>query len=307
MENVKKVIVICGGSSSEREISLQSGQGVFKALCELGYETTLKDFNDLKDLYELKNFDFVFIALHGHEGEGGQLQRKLDDLKIVYSGSKSKACKDSWNKKLTKEILKDNKINTPIWLEVFFDMTLAKNGLQTSSYDRFRPFNYLFLKPEEDGSSTDIFKISNDEELIDAYKRCSNPNRNFLFEEYIDGKELTVTIIDGESFPPLEIITENEFYDYDAKYISNNTKLSKAELSNDELNEINAISLSAYNLLDCSGWARIDFIQNKKGIFYIIEINTVPGMTSHSCVPKSASLVGVSYNKVVQKIIDASF
>ena len=149
MENVNKVIVICGGSSSEREISLQSGQGVFKALCELGYETTLKDFNDLKDLYELKNFDFVFIALHGHEGEGGQLQRKLDDLKIVYSGSKSKACKDSWNKKLTKEILKDNKINTPIWLEVFFDMTLAKNGLQTSSYDRFRPFNYLFLKPED--------------------------------------------------------------------------------------------------------------------------------------------------------------
>ena len=83
MENVKKVIVICGGSSSERDISLQSGQGVFKALCELGYETTLKDFNDLKDLYELKIFDFVFIALHGHEGEGGQLQRKLDDLKIV--------------------------------------------------------------------------------------------------------------------------------------------------------------------------------------------------------------------------------
>ena len=118
---------------------------------------------------------------------------------------------------------------------------------------------------------------------------------------------MTVTIIDGQSFPPLEIITENEFYDYDAKYISNNTKLSKAELSNDELNEINALSLSAYNLLDCSGWARIDFIQNKKGIFYIIEINTVPGMTSHSCVPKSASLVGMSYNKVVQKIIDASF
>ena len=85
MESVKKVIVICGGSSSEREISLQSGQGVYKALCDLGYETTLIDFNDLKDLYELKNFDFVFIALHGHEGEGGQLQRKLDDLKIVYS------------------------------------------------------------------------------------------------------------------------------------------------------------------------------------------------------------------------------
>ena len=145
-------------------------------MCELGYETTLKDFNDLKDLYELKNFDFVFIALHGHEGEGGQLQRKLDDLKIAYSGSKSKACKDSWNKKLTKEILKDNKINTPIWLEVFFDMTLAKNGLQTSSYDRFRPFNYLFLKPEEDGSSTDIFKISNDEELIDLFEEVEKIN-----------------------------------------------------------------------------------------------------------------------------------
>ena len=306
MENVNKVIVICGGSSSEREISLQSGQGVFKALCELGYETTLKDFNDLKDLYELKNFDFVFIALHGHEGEGGQLQRKLDDLKIVYSGSKSKACKDSWNKKLTKEILKDNKINTPIWLEVFFDMTLAKNGLQTSSYERFRPFNYLFLKPEEDGSSTDIFKISNDEELIDAYKRCSNPNRNFLFEEYIEGREFTVTIINKECFPPIEIVTKNEFYDYDAKYISDDTLHIEANLTEKELDNIRSISLDAFEALECNVWARIDLLQDKEGNFFIIEINTVPGMTSHSNVPKSGSLLGLTYNEIVKKIIDAS-
>ena len=307
MVKINKIAVLCGGSSSEREISLQSGEGVHNAICDLGYESDLIDFKNLSNLNELKIYDFIFIVLHGFEGEGGKLQKELDDLNIRYSGSGSKACANTWNKKITKEILKENNINTPISIDITeFSDQIARNGLNISSYDCFRPFNHLFLKPEADGSSIDIFKISDDESLKNAYKKCTNRKRGFLFEEYIEGRELTVTVINKECFPPIEIITKNEFYDYDAKYISDDTLHIQAKLSLDELIDINSISLKAFNALGCKGWARIDFLQNNDGKFYVIEVNTAPGMTAHSNVPKSGSLIGLTYNKVVQKIIDAS-
>ena len=307
MGDISKIAVLYGGCSSEREVSLQSGMGVHNAICDLGYESDLIDFKDLNNLYELKIYDFIFIALHGFEGESGKLQKDLDDLNILYSGSGPEACSKTWNKKITKKILEKNNINTPISIGITeFSYQVANNGLNISSYDCFRPFNYLFLKPDEDGSSIDIFKISDDESLKNAYKKCTNHKRGFLFEEYIEGRELTVTVIDKECFPPIEIITKNEFYDYDAKYISGDTLHIEAKLTKSELVDIKSISLEAFEALNCKAWARIDLIQDKKGNFYVIEINTVPGMTSHSNVPKSGSLLGLTYNEVVQKIIDAS-
>ena len=307
MGSINTIAVLYGGSSSEREVSIQSGMGVHNAICDLGYESDLIDFKDLNNLNELKIFDFIFIALHGFEGESGKLQKDLNDLNILYSGSGPAACSKTWNKKITKKILKENDINTPISISISeFSYQVANNGLNMSPYDCFRPFNYLFLKPDEDGSSIDIFKISDDESLKNAYKKCTNNKRGFLFEEYIEGRELTVTVIDKECFPPIEIITKNEFYDYDAKYISDDTLHIEAKLSKSELIDIKSISLEAFEALNCKAWARIDLIQDKKGNFYVIEINTVPGMTSHSNVPKSGSLLGLTYNEVVQKIIDAS-
>jgi len=307
MGDINKIAVLYGGCSSEREVSLQSGMGVHNAICDLGYESDLIDFKDLNNLHELKIYDFIFIALHGFEGESGKLQKDLDDLNILYSGSGPEACSKTWNKKITKKILKENNINTPISIGISeFSYQVANNGLNISPYDCFRPFNYLFLKPDEDGSSIDIFKISDDESLKNAYIKCTNHKRGFLFEEYIEGRELTVTVIDKECFPPIEIITKNEFYDYDAKYISDETLHIEAKLTKSELVDIKSISLEAFEALNCKAWARIDLIQDKKGNFYVIEINTVPGMTSHSNVPKSGSLLGLTYNEVVQKIIDAS-
>ena len=307
MEEIKKVAVLCGGSSSEREISLQSGQGVYEAIYNLGYESDLIDFKDLSNLKELKIYDFIFIVLHGFEGEGGKLQKDLEDLNILYSGSGPEACSKTWNKKITKKILKENNINTPISISIEkFSYQVAENGLNIPLYDCFRPFNCLFLKPDADGSSIDIFKISDDESLKNAYKNCTNRKRGFLFEEYIEGRELTVTIINQECFPPIEIVTKNEFYDYDAKYISDDTLHIQAELSSDELKDIKSISLDAFNTLGCKGWARIDLLQDNDGKFYVIEVNTAPGMTVHSNVPKSGGFIGLSYKEVVQKIIDAS-
>ena len=194
--NHKNIAVLCGGSSSEREISILSGKGVYKAIIEFGYESELIEFDDLNNLEELKNYDFVFIALHGFEGEGGLLQKKLDDLNIPYTGSNSEACKNTWNKKLTKEILEKNNIKTPMWHEIGkFSKTIVNKGLEISPFERFKPFKYLFLKPQEDGSSVDIFKISDTQSLKNAYRECANHDRGFMFEEFIDGREFTVTII----------------------------------------------------------------------------------------------------------------
>ena len=309
MEKINKIAVLYGGSSSEREISIQSGEGVYKSIIELGYIADLIEINDLEELSELKVYDFIFIALHGFEGESGSLQKCLDDLNILYSGSGSKCCKNTWNKKLAKQILEQKNINTPLWSEVSklpsFDSPEAK--FSAKHFDKFRPFDAVFLKPQEDGSSIDIFKITNEESNRNAIKECSNPERGFIYEEYIDGREFTITIVDNECFPPIEIISKNEFYDYDAKYLSDKTLLIEAKLTRKELTEINKTATDAFKALDCDGWARVDLIQGGDSKFYVIEINTVPGMTSHSCVPKSGSFLGLSYNEVVKKIIDASF
>jgi len=321
MGSINKIAVIYGGTSSEREISLLSGDGVHKALIELGYESDLIDYKNISNIKDLKIYDFVFIALHGFEGENGDLQKDLDNLGISYSGSKSQACKLTWNKKYTKEILEHAAVNTPKMIAFSkFPDSLRKDFLWLSSFDAFRRenyvvdqtgadpgFEYIFLKPQEDGSSVDIFKISDFNSLKEAYQKCTNRNRGFIFEEFIDGKEFTVTIVNGECFPPIQIISKNEFYDYDAKYISNDTVLAEAKLSDIELGRIKKISIDAFNILGCKAWGRVDLMQcNKTGEFYVIEINTVPGMTNHSCVPKSGSFLGLSYNEVVKRIIDAS-
>jgi len=307
MESIKKIAVIYGGSSSEREISVQSGEGIHAALNELGYVSSLVDFRNLQNISSLCEYDFIFIALHGFEGEGGALQKNLDDLNIPYSGSAWKACSNTWSKKLTKEILNKNGINTPKSINLKkFSKEIAEGGLNNSFFDPLKPFDHLFLKPDADGSSVDIFKIGNDENLENAYEVCTNHNRNYIFEEYIEGRELTVTIINKECFPPIEIITKNEFYDYHAKYISDETLHIEANLSSSELIEIKKISAKAFELLGCKAWARVDLLQDKDNNFYIIEINTVPGMTEHSCVPKSGGFLGISYNEIVKMIIDAS-
>ena len=299
MEEIKKIIVICGGSSSEREISLRSGKGVYDALKKLGYETTIVDFKTISDFNIFKTYDLIFIALHGFEGEGGNLQEKFDDLSIPYTGSGPEACRNTWDKNTCKTILKSHNVMTPSWK---YYETLKP--FLNEPFKDFQNKNY-FLKPSQEGSSVDIFKIKDDKDFMVALNKANNIDRPFLMENCIDGKEFTVTIINDECMPVIEIVTENEFYDYDAKYISNNTGLIEANLTSEEHSAINVVASNAYNALNCRGWARIDILQDITGQFHVLEINTVPGMTSHSCVPKSGSFLGLEYEEVVQNIINA--
>ena len=301
---ISSVVVLYGGTSSEREISLQSGQNIYEALQNLGYKAELLDFKDLEDIDKLTDYDFVFIALHGHEGESGLLQENLDRLGIKYSGSDSIGCKNTWNKRRFKDLLMSAAISTPK-----YQSYKSLNGLTIEDYKSLsflNTNNSIFLKPAADGSSVDTFEIKNENEFIEAIKSVHDKDREFIFEQGIKFKEFTVTIIDKDIYPPIEILADGDFYNYEAKYISEDTQLIKAELSDEEQLKIQEIAIQAFNISGASGWGRVDLVQDIFKNFYILEINTVPGMTSHSCVPRSGSLSGLTYNDVVKNIINAS-
>lgn len=301
---IRSVVVLYGGTSSEREISLQSGQNIYEALQNLGLKAELLDFKDLEHIDKLRDYDFVFIALHGHEGESGLLQENLDRLGIKYSGSDSIGCKNTWNKRRFKDLLMSAAISTPK-----YQSYKSLNGLTIEDYKSLsflNTNNSIFLKPAADGSSVDTFEIKNENEFIEAIKSVHDKDREFIFEQGIKFKEFTVTIIDKDIYPPIEILADGDFYNYEAKYISEDTQLIKAELSDEEQLKIQEIAIQAFNISGASGWGRVDLVQDIFKNFYILEINTVPGMTSHSCVPRSGSLSGLTYNDVVKNIINAS-
>jgi len=301
---IKKVIVLYGGKSSEREVSLESGKYIYQAAKDLGYEAQLVDYpkNFLSD--QLTKNDFIFIALHGEDGESGELQKLLQQKSIPFSGSHYQACINTWNKNTCKKLLRDNKIPTPEWITIPSLLEMEKD-LESPFFDQLRPFKELFLKPAEDGSSIDVFKISNNKELELAISDCINPRRQFIFEESIDFKELTVPILNGKCLPAVEIKTSESFYNFNAKYVNEDTQLSKLILSKDEKNQLEEICLRALDVMGCRGWLRVDLLQDSNNNFYVLEVNTVPGMTSHSLFPKSAQSIGLSYNDLVQEIINA--
>ena len=299
MESINKIAVLYGGSSAEREVSIESGKRVHDAIIELGYECKKFDINDVDDLNTLTNFDFIFIALHGEEGESGVLQKQLESIGLPYTGSNAESCSRSWNKSISKDLIRKNGMKTPDSIQINNSLNFKR------SYEDI-PFDHFFIKPSMDGSSVNIFEIKNENEYKATIKKLNTLNGPFILEEAIKFKEYTVTIIGELVLPPIEIKTSNSFYDYEAKYISDDTDLVEANYSDEWLDNIKNFAKNSYQSLGCSGWARVDILEDKDGHFYFLELNSSPGMTSHSCVPKSGEFMGLTYNEIVQKIIDAS-
>jgi len=302
---IKKIAVLYGGMSAERDISIESGKNIYAAILELGYEVSLIDYPKEFTNAVMENHDYLFIALHGKDGESGDLQKILSDKSIPYSGSDAIACFRTWNKARCKEILNLNNIPTPQWVSV---STLSKESCNLAS-DKFNIFNLsnpLFLKPAEEGSSIDVFKITNESDLSEAIQNCANHNRPFIFEECIEHKELTVPVLNGRCLPAVEIITSESFYNYKAKYEKNDTQLLQINYSPKKQKILESICMNAFNLMGCKGWARIDLLQDYEGGFYVLEINTVPGMTAHSLFPASAESAGLDYKSLIQEIINES-
>lgn len=311
MDKVKKVCVLCGGESSERDVSLKSGQFIYKSLLNLGYQAELIDFIESNFMYieqddlaiwinkKLRKFDLVFIALHGAEGEMGYLQEEFEKYGINYTGSNEKACRDTWNKRICKDILKKNNIPTPKYEEFWTgDQSIIESAERLK--EKFK--NGAFIKPTEEGSSIDIFKITNFSKENLKKIMIQLHSQVVIIEDFIDGREFTVGFLNDQILEPLEIVTDREFYDYFAKYHDDDTQITKADLSKDKIKELKMIAKKSFEVLGLSVWGRVDIMQDKRGNFFVLEINTVPGMTDHSLFPYAAKLNGLSFDELVDEI-----
>lgn len=300
-----KIAVLCGGMSSEAEVSMRSGKGCFEALKRLGYsnaEMVVVDKDIAKTLKE-GNYEYAFNALHGKYGEDGCIQGMLEILGIPYAGCGVMASSICMNKEFTKRILS----TCP-------DIPMAKSAFVRKGEDvmeKTKDLTYpLFTKPVCEGSSFGMTKVNRPEELKAAYELAVKYNNNVLVEEFIDGFFVTVGVLEceGEPFATeiLEIRPKNEWYDYEAKYKSGMSDfIVPARLSEEVTKHVKDVAVKAFETAGCSGVARVDFMM-KDDVPYLLEINTSPGMTATSDLPAQAAAMGISYDELVLCILNSA-
>ena len=299
----KKVGVLFGGLSAERDISLLSGNAILCALKEKGYETCPIDVDkDVAMRLLTDRIDVAFIALHGRWGEDGTIQGMLEIMGIPYTGSGVLASALAMNKWMTKKVLMFHRLQTPDF-QVLHVENKPKNRLEKNIGLGYP----LVVKPVSEGSTIGISVVKNEGQLKKATKEAFRFNDQIIIEEFIDGSEITVGILNGTPLPVIEIVPKSGFYDYDSKYTSGMTEyIFPARLANEQLSEIQNIALKAYKALGCHGAARVDMISDLKGNANILEINTVPGMTKTSLLPKAAYHAGYDFNALVKEMLESA-
>ena len=299
-----KIAVLAGGMSSEAEVSMRSGKGCFEALKRLGYnnaELVIVDKN-ISQVLQNGNYDYAYNALHGKYGEDGCIQGVLEILQIPYSGCGVMASSVCMNKEYTKRILStDSEI--PLIKSVF---VRKGEDVKLKTKDLKYP---LITKPVSEGSSFGMTKVNTPDELERAYLEAVKYNDDVLIEEYLVGICATVGVLEceGEAFATeiLELRPKNEWYDYEAKYTKGMTEfILPAELSDELTEKVKKIAVKAHNLAGCSGVSRVDFLI-VDGIPYVLEINTSPGMTETSDLPAQAAAMNISYDELVQLILNS--
>ena len=297
MAEAGHVVLLMGGTSPEREISLLSGQAVASSLSSLGVHTTIIDVGEnIVDELRSAAPDLVVNMLHGQGGEDGVIQGYMDLLQIPYTGSGVLASALAMDKVKSKQI----------WCQM---------GLATASFtvlndesdwgEIIASFERAVVKPIYGGSSLGIAVVDSPESLKRAYTEACGFQQGVMAEQYIEGPEYSTGILDDELMPTILLETDREFFDFTAKYIDEGTRIvCPAPLSRERMDAAEALVKSAYSALGCSGLARVDFMEDAAGEFFLLEVNTVPGMTSHSFVPKSAARVGIDFDELVLRILD---
>jgi len=291
---MKKVAVLFGGNSDEKEVSLHTGLAVIEAI-KKDYEIVSINMGDeYSDLYKkLIDVDVVFIALHGGYGEDGRLQKYLDKHSIQYTGSGSLASSIAMDKNKTKIIAK--KHNVPV---IEWEM-INKNSNSINTKLEYP----LIIKPNDGGSTIGIYYVENINKLKSSVSSAFSYSDNLMIEKYIKGREISVPILDNQILPLIEILPSGFIYDYDSKYKANGSKYIVPAKINDKLVRlISEAALSVYRAIGCRHYARVDFLLDNNE-YFLLEINTLPGLTSTSLIPKSANHVGLSYRKLVKSII----
>ncbi|QIW16765.1 D-alanine--D-alanine ligase [Pasteurellaceae bacterium RH1A] len=297
----EKIAVLFGGVSAEREVSLNSGAAVLEALKSQGYNVEGIDTKDfpIEKLKE-RGIQRVFNILHGGIGENGVLQGALEQQGIPYTGCGVMASAITLDKFRTKLLWKAVGLPTA-------DMVVIRRGQVVDSEAILAKLGLpVFVKPSSEGSSVGVSKVKTAEALLPAIEEALKHDEIVLVEENLSGKEYSVPVLDGQVLPAVQIIPEGEFYDYHAKYISDNTQYVCPALSDERQAQVAELVKAAYDVVGCRGWSRIDVMENGKGEFNLVEVNTCPGMTSHSIFPKSAAQVGYSFEALVAKVLELS-
>ena len=294
---MKKIAVLMGGSSAERAISLQSGQAVLTALQQQGMTAIGIDVDHtIIEQLIAGQYSHAFIALHGRGGEDGQIQAVLSSLGIAYTGSSVTGSVLSMNKAVSKAIWQQQGLPTAA-----FQRITQETHLQTVIDDIGSP---LIVKPASEGSSIGMNRVNQVSELEQALQLANDYDDEVIAERWIDGSEYTVAILDDTALPIIQLKTPHAFYDYAAKYEANTTQYcQQTDLSSEEKTVCQQLALSAFKALHMSGWGRIDIMRCQKGQFYLLEANSVPGMTAHSLVPMAAKSAGITMSSLVQQIL----
>lgn len=297
MNDFGKVAVMFGGRSAERAVSLKSGSMVLAALTNQGVDAHPFDPAE-QSLGQLatQDFDRAFIALHGGHGEDGTMQGALEVLGIPYTGSGVLACALAMDKWRTKLLWQSAGVPTPAFAmldaDSDFDAVTKQLGLP------------IMVKPANEGSSIGMSKVRNAAELRDAYELAAKYDPLVMAEAFVEGIELTAAVVGDETLPLIKLETTRDFYDYEAKYIADDTRyILPCGLSAQEEAAIQRASLHAFRVLGCSGWGRVDVMLDAQGRPYFLEVNTAPGMTDHSLVPMAARHAGVSYEELCLRIL----
>lgn len=292
-----RVAVFCGGQSAERDISLQSGQAVYEALASAGVDVTLVDTKP--QVVMPGDYDRGFIALHGRDGEDGKFQAFLEQIGMPYTGSDVASSSLAMNKWYAKAVWQSVDIKTPEYRVLDCDDDIALSGLPLPVY----------VKPVNEGSSIGISHVTEIDQLQEAVSVARQYDRFVLIEQEIQGAEYTAAFIDGKRDLPLICLEPvGDFYDYEAKYIRDDTGyIVNPDLDADRERVYRRQAEKACSILGLSGWGRVDFMVDREGEAWFIEANSVPGMTSHSLVPKSAAALGMSFSDVCLSILETSY
>ena len=307
----REITVLMGGWSAEREISLKTGRAVTDSIKSLGLKVSGVDLTSPEDIEKIINsLDLVFIALHGRGGEDGYIQKILEENKIQFTGSNSGACEVAMNKAETKKIWRDLSLPTPDFVEI---RNAGTPNLETTPFlsgeNDVSPLEASFVvKPAREGSSFGISIVHPEEKtsLEDAMKKAIEYDDILIVEAFVEGEEITVPILGEEILTPITIKPKNLFYDFEAKYLRQDTEYLKSDLNPEEFDAVKEFSLNAFSCLGCEGWGRVDLIKDRNNNFQIIEVNTVPGLTETSLVPKSASFEGIDFNSLITRILNTA-
>ena len=295
-----RVAVLFGGKSAEREVSLKSGAAVLGALQAAGVDAFGIDVDDdFLQRLSAERIDHAFIVLHGRGGEDGSMQGLLECAGISYTGSGILASALAMDKLRTKQVWQSLGLPTPrhAVLASEADCEAAAKGLGFP----------LIVKPAHEGSSIGMAKVSELSELIAAWRDASAYDSQVLVEQWIQGPEFTVATLRGEVLPPIGLGTPHSFYDYEAKYLADDTQYRiPCGLDAEKEAELKNLSARACEAVGVQGWARVDVMQDAAGAFWLLEVNTVPGMTDHSLVPMAAKAAGLDFQQLVLAILDAS-